>query len=118
MASVKFTDSQRAAIDSRSGALLVAAAAGSGKTRVLVERLMSRVTDGENPVDIDNFLVITYTKAAAAELRSRILDEINELMAKEPGNRSLARQSALVYKAPISTIHSFCSGLQIGRAHV
>lgn len=111
MGSVKFTDSQRAAIDSRGGALLVAAAAGSGKTRVLVERLMSRVTDGKNPVDIDNFLVITYTKAAAAELRSRILDEINELLAEEPENRSLARQSALVYKAPISTIHSFCSGL-------
>ena len=118
MGSIKYTESQRAAIDSRGGALLVAAAAGSGKTRVLVERLMSRVTDRENPVDIDNFLVITYTKAAAAELRSRILDEINELLAKEPENRSLARQSALVYKAPISTIHSFCSGLLRENAHL
>jgi len=111
MGGVKYTESQRAAIDNRGGALLISAAAGSGKTRVLVERLMSRVTCSENPVDIDKFLVITYTKAAAAELRSRILDEINALLAQEPENRSLSRQSTLVYKAPISTIHSFCSGL-------
>jgi ATP-dependent helicase/nuclease subunit A len=111
MGKISFTESQRAAIENRGGALLVAAAAGSGKTKVLVERLLSRVTDRQNPKDIDKFLVITYTKAAAAELRSRILDEINELLAEEPENRALARQSALVYKAPISTIHSFCSSL-------
>ena len=111
MGKVNFTESQRAAIEDRGGALLVAAAAGSGKTKVLVERLLSRVTDKSNPKDIDKFLVITYTKAAAAELRSRILDEINERLSEEPKNRALSRQSALVYKAPISTIHSFCSSL-------
>jgi len=109
--SVIFTESQRAAIENRGGALLISAAAGSGKTKVLVERLMSRVTGSEKPADIDKFLVITYTKAAAAELRSRILDEINDRLAAEPENRRLSRQSSLVYKAPISTIHSFCSGL-------
>lgn len=111
MGSVNYTPSQKAAIENRGGALLVAAAAGSGKTKVLVERLMSRVTDAENPVDIDRFLVITYTKSAAAELRSRIMDEINERLALEPGSRHLRRQAALIYKAPISTIHSFCGGI-------
>ncbi len=111
MGAVNYTTSQKAAIENRGGALLVAAAAGSGKTKVLVERLMSRVTDAENPVDIDRFLVITYTKSAAAELRSRIMDEINERLAIEPGSRHLRRQAALIYKAPISTIHSFCGGI-------
>ena len=111
MGAVNYTPSQKAAIENRGGALLVAAAAGSGKTKVLVERLMSRVTDTENPVDIDRFLVITYTKSAAAELRSRIMDEINERLVLEPGSRHLRRQASLIYKAPISTIHSFCGGI-------
>lgn len=109
--SVNYTESQREAIENRGGALLVAAAAGSGKTKVLVERLLKSVTDQSNPVDIDRFLIITYTKAAAAELRSRILDEINERLSAEPENRQLRRQLPLVYKAPISTIHSFCSSV-------
>ena len=76
MAELNFTPEQRAAIDTRGSTVLVSAAAGSGKTRVLTERLMAYLTDAENPVDIDRFLVITYTRAAAAELRSRILDGI------------------------------------------
>ena len=72
MAELNFTPEQRAAIDTRGSTVLVSAAAGSGKTRVLTERLMAYLTDAETPVDIDRFLVITYTRAAAAELRSRI----------------------------------------------
>jgi ATP-dependent helicase/nuclease subunit A len=116
--SVNYTPSQRAAIDNRGGALLVAAAAGSGKTKVLVERLLSRVTDNSKPVDIDKFLIITYTKSAAAELRSKILDEINARIADNPENRQLRRQLTLIYKAPISTIHSFCSAILRENAHM
>ena len=74
MPELNFTPEQRAAIDTRGSTVLVSAAAGSGKTRVLTERLMAYLTDAENPVDIDRFLVITYTRAAAAELRSRGFD--------------------------------------------
>lgn len=111
MGKVNYTPSQSAAIENRGGALLVAAAAGSGKTKVLVERLLSRVMDRDNPVDIDRFLIITYTRSAAAELRSKILDEINERISENPENRHLRRQVSLIYKAQISTIHSFCSSI-------
>ena len=73
-----YTPSQLAAVESRGASVLVSAAAGSGKTRVLTERLIRRVTDGPNPVDIDRFLVITYTRAAAAELRARIMEALAE----------------------------------------
>lgn len=84
MPELNFTPEQRAAIDTRGSTVLVSAAAGSGKTRVLTERLMAYLTDAENPVDIDRFLVITYTRAAAAELRSRILDGIYARIASDP----------------------------------
>ena len=84
MAELNFTPEQRAAIDTRGSTVLVSAAAGSGKTRVLTERLMAYLTDAENPADIDRFLVITYTRAAAAELRSRILDGIYARIASDP----------------------------------
>ena len=103
------TQEQRNIVDDRGGELLVSAAAGSGKTRVLVERLLDRVT-GEG-LDIDRFLVITYTKAAAAELRERIAQELTERLARTPTDRHLRRQTTLVYQAQISTIHSFCSAL-------
>ena len=102
------TDEQKRAVEDRGGALLVSAAAGSGKTRVLVERLMDRVSRG---ADIDRFLVITYTKAAAAELRGRIAQELNERLAQNPADRHLRRQTTLVYRAQISTVHAFCAGL-------
>ncbi len=102
------TDEQRRAVENRGGALLVSAAAGSGKTRVLVERLLDRVSRG---ADIDRFLVITYTKAAAAELRGRIAKELNERLAEHPGDRHLCRQATLIYRAHISTVHSFCANL-------
>lgn len=100
------TDEQRQAVENRGGALLVSAAAGSGKTRVLVERLLDRVSRG---ADIDRFLVITYTKAAAAELRGRIAQELNERLAQNPGDRHLRRQITLIYQAQISTVHAFCA---------
>ena len=109
MSEPKWTPAQRAAIEDRGGALLVSAAAGSGKTRVLTERLMAYLTDAEHPVDIDHFLVITYTRAAAAELRSRILDGIYARIASDPENRRLRRQVALCARAEIGTIHSFCA---------
>ena len=93
MPELNFTPEQRAAIDTRGSTVLVSAAAGSGKTRVLTERLMAYLTDAEHPVDIDHFLVITYTRAAAAELRSRILDGIYARIASDPAPRS-ARSTA------------------------
>ena len=105
--SFALTPEQQAVVDNRGGALLVSAAAGSGKTRVLVERLLSRV-EGDG-LDVDRFLVITYTKAAAAELRSRIVEELSDRLSRSPGDAHLRRQSALVYKAQISTVHAFCA---------
>ena len=102
------TEEQQAAVDNRGGGLLVSAAAGSGKTRVLVERLLARVEEG---ADVDRFLVITYTKAAAAELRGRIVEEISDRLALRPADGHLRRQATLVYKAGISTIHAFCAQL-------
>ena len=110
MAKFAPTKDQQRAIDARGSALLISAAAGSGKTKVLTERLMSYIT-GSNPKSIDSFLVITFTRAAAGELRSRIMQELSERMAQEPFNAGLRRQYALLPRAQISTIHGFCSGL-------
>ena len=117
MAKLEFTPSQKAAINSRGCSVLVSAAAGSGKTRVLTQRLMSYVTDRDDPKDIDSFLIITYTRAAAAELRSRILTQLMQKAADEPENRRLRRQSNLCYRAQIGTIHSFCTTILRENAH-
>ena len=93
MAEMRFTPSQQDAIFSRGGTVLVSAAAGSGKTRVLTERLMAYITDAESPADVDQFLIITFTRAAAGELRSRIMDAISERIAADPENRRLRRRS-------------------------
>ncbi|MEG1632814.1 MAG: UvrD-helicase domain-containing protein [Oscillospiraceae bacterium] len=111
MADFTPTPSQREAVENRGGALLVSAAAGSGKTRVLTERLISYVTADSDPAELDDFLVITYTRSAAAELRSRIGDELAERVAGDPSARRLRRQTALLQRAHIGTIHSFCSSL-------
>ncbi|MCL2562471.1 MAG: UvrD-helicase domain-containing protein [Oscillospiraceae bacterium] len=108
------TPEQQAAIDDRGGDLLVSAAAGSGKTRVLVERLMNQVEDGAN---LNQFLIITFTRAAAAELKGRILEEIGARLALRP-SRHLRRQGALVYGADIDTIHAFCGRMIREFAHV
>lgn len=107
----EFTRGQRQAIEERGTSLLVSAAAGSGKTRVLTERLMRYVTDPDKPRDIDSFLIITYTRAAAAQLKSRISGALAALAAERPDDTRLRRQQNLSYRAQIGTIHSFCTAL-------
>ena len=111
MAEIRATPQQRAAAEDRGGALLVAAAAGSGKTKVLVDRLMGYLTDPTDPADLDEFLIITYTRAAASELRGKIAARIADALAAEPDNRHLQRQLTRVYLAQISTVHSFCQAV-------
>jgi len=111
MSAVKWTPNQQNAIEARNGAVLVSAAAGSGKTAVLVERVIDMITDPENPIDADRFLVVTYTRAAAAEMKDRIAARIDELLKSDPLNKDLHRQQLLLSRAKISTIHSFCSDL-------
>jgi len=114
MGGFQLTTSQTEAVATRGYPILVSAAAGSGKTRVLTERLMARVAEGE---DIDRFLVITFTRAAAAELKSRILTELSALSAKNPADKRLRRQTALLYRAQIGTIDSFCAQVVRQNAH-
>ncbi len=111
MAKVKWTQNQQNAINARNGAVLVSAAAGSGKTAVLVERVIDMITDPVNPVDADRFLVVTYTRAAAGEMKERISARLDELLKLDPLNENLHRQQLLLGRAQISTIHSFCSDL-------
>lgn len=111
MSGVKWTENQLNAIKARNGAVLVSAAAGSGKTAVLVERVIDIITDRENPVDADRFLVVTYTKAAAGEMKERIEARIEELLRDDPLNESLHRQQLLLSRTHICTIDSFCSEL-------
>lgn len=111
MSAEKWTESQKDAITARGGTLLVSAAAGSGKTAVLVQRVIERITDRENPVDADRLLVVTFTKAAAAEMRGRIESAVSELLERDPFNVRLQRQQILLSRAHISTIDSFCSDL-------
>lgn len=103
------TQQQQQAVIDRGGKLLVSAAAGSGKTMVLVERLMSYILDPVAPANIDDFLIITYTKAAAAELREKIGKKLNELLAEDGSNRHLQNQLQRLYLAKISTVHGFCT---------
>lgn len=117
MAEERLTAAQQAVVENDGGALLVSAAAGSGKTMVLVRRLLRMIFDPQNPKNIDDFLIITYTKAAATELREKIARQISEKLAENPGNRHLARQLNRLYLAQISTVHSFCSTLLRTYAH-
>ncbi len=107
----ELTSEQKLAVTDRGGKLLVSAAAGSGKTKVLVDRLMGYVQDPVNPAQIDDFLIITYTKAAASELRSKIAAKLSELIALNPGNQHLQRQMMRLYLAKISTVHAFCTDI-------
>ena len=108
MSSPKWTEEQQSVIDSRNSNLLVAAAAGSGKTAVLVERIIQMITDKENPIDIDKLLVVTFTNSAASEMRERVGDAIGKALDKNPENTHLQNQLVLLNKASITTIHSFC----------
>ena len=105
---MKFTKDQQRVIDARKKNILVSAAAGSGKTAVLVERIIQMVIDEKEPLDIDRLLIVTFTNAAAAEMRERIFSAINEELLKRPESVHLQRQAALIHNARITTIHSFC----------
>ena len=111
MSEPKWTPAQRAAIEDRGGALLVSAAAGSGKTAVLTERAVRLITDPEHPVDADRLLIVTFTNAAAAELRARIGQALLHRSQLQPGNAMLRRQRMLLQRAPICTIDAFCLNL-------
>ena len=104
----KLTPEQKEAVYNRGGKLLVSAAAGSGKTKVLVDRLMRYLMDPVNPANMDEFLLITYTKAAAAELRGKIAAKLSEHVANDPSNTHLQRQLQRLYLTKISTVHAFC----------
>ena len=111
MPSREWTTEQKQCIDARGGTVLVSAAAGSGKTSVLVQRVIGLVTDPEHPVDVDRLLVVTFTKAAAAEMKQRLAAALSSLLAEHPEDQRLQRQQMLLPGAQISTVHGFCSGL-------
>lgn len=104
----RWTKEQLEAITEKDCNLLVAAAAGAGKTAVLVERIIRKITCDEKPVDIDRLLIVTFTNAAATEMRERIAVGISKALDKNPDSKLLQRQLALLSKANITTIHSFC----------
>ncbi|MCK9218209.1 MAG: UvrD-helicase domain-containing protein, partial [Firmicutes bacterium] len=105
---IKWTDEQQMAIDERNCDLLVAAAAGAGKTAVLVERIIRRIIRDDKPIDIDNMLIVTFTNAAASEMRERIALALDKAIEENPNSHRLQRQLLLLPKAGITTIHSFC----------
>jgi len=107
----QLTKQQRQAVEDRGGKLLVSAAAGSGKTKVLVDRLLLYLTQSQGKINIDDFLIITYTKAAASELRAKIAAKLNERLAENPGNKHLQRQLQRLYLTKISTVHAFCADI-------
>ena len=104
----KFTPQQKQAIELRNRNILVSAAAGSGKTAVLVERIVGMITDDISPVDIDRLLVVTFTNAAAAEMRERIGIALSRQLESAPENVHLQKQLSLLHNAQITTIDSFC----------
>lgn len=107
----KWTPQQNNAITARGRNILVSAAAGSGKTAVLVERVIKKITDIENPVDIDKLLIVTFTNNAASEMKFRITKSLKEILRKEPFNQNAQRQLNLMPNAKICTIDSFCINL-------
>ena len=111
MSETKWTPAQQAAIEDRGGALLLSAAAGSGKTAVLTERAVGLILDEQHPVEADRLLIVTFTNAAAAELRARIGNRLAEEVKKDPGNTRLRRQRMLLQRASICTVDAFCMDL-------
>lgn len=112
---VSWTTEQQQVIDLRNRNILVSAAAGSGKTAVLVERIVKIITDKNHPVDIDHLLIVTFTNAAAAEMRERIGNAIEKALDEQPGDEHLLRQLTLIHNTQITTIDSFC--LYVVRNH-
>ena len=109
MSGTKWTNEQWDAITARDCNLLVAAAAGAGKTAVLVERIIKKITDEENPTDIDKLLIVTFTNAAATEMRERIANAVSKILETNPDSKFIQRQLILLSKASITTLHSFCT---------
>ena len=109
--SVQWTENQRRAIDARGGNVLVSAAAGSGKTAVLVERVIRRVTDAAEPVLINRLLIATFTNAAAAEMRERVHAALSAELERHPEHAFLRKQLVLLGQAQITTVHAFCQNL-------
>lgn len=118
MTKIDWTPAQQSAIEGQGGNLLVSAAAGSGKTAVLAQRVIHTITEGEHPVDADRLLVVTFSNAAAGEMRQRISKKLWELAEEKPGDPWLMRQQLLLDCAQISTIHSFCIGLLRANFHL
>ena len=106
---VTWTEEQKKVISLRNRNILVSAAAGSGKTAVLVQRILSKITDHENPADIDRLLIMTFTRAAAGEMKERISAAIEKTLYDEPDNEHLQRQMTLIHNAQITTIDGFCA---------
>jgi ATP-dependent helicase/nuclease subunit A len=115
LTSIRWTEEQNRAINLRGGNLLVSAAAGSGKTAVLVERIIHHLLDRENPVDLDRLLVVTFTDAAAGEMRQRVIAALNRSLQERPGDPLVLRQLFLAPRASIGTLHSFCG--EVVRRH-
>lgn len=105
---IEFTKAQSAAITARGGSLLVSAAAGSGKTRVLVERAVGLIIDPDHPIEADSLLMMTFTNAAAAKLRADITERLAEEVRADPGNSRLRRQQMRLQRASIGTVDAFC----------
>jgi len=101
MANVSWTSDQQKVIDLRNRNILVSAAAGSGKTAVLVERIINMISEGESPVDVDKLLIVTFTNAAASEMRERILSAIEKKLDSMPDNKHLQKQMMLIHSAQI-----------------
>ena len=118
MGETKWTVEQKEAIETRRCNLLIAAAAGSGKTAVLVERIIKIITNEEDPVDIDKLLVVTFTSAAASEMRERIAKAITKALDENPGSKNLQKQLTLLGRSNITTMHSFCLEVIKNNYHV
>ena len=116
--SVKWTEEQQKVIDLRDRNILVSAAAGSGKTAVLVERIIKKLTEEEHPVDVDRLLIVTFTEAAAAEMKERIGAAIEKKLQERSGDARLEQQASLIHSAAITTIHSFCLSVIRDHFHV
>ena len=106
---MKWTPEQQKVIELRDRNILVSAAAGSGKTAVLVERILGKMTRKDCPIDIDQLLIVTFTRAAAGEMRERLTEAVENYLEQDPENEHLQRQQTLIHNAQITTIDGFCS---------
>ena len=105
---IRLTDEQRSVVDAKTSNILVSAAAGSGKTAVLVERILQKVLSEDDPIDIDEILIVTFTNDAASQMRDRIRRAIDDRLLKDPYNKRLQRESDRLSFANIMTLDSFC----------